>query len=475
METPIYDFVQRYAKSGVSRLHMPGHKGRGALGAEAFDITEIAGADSLYEAEGIIARSERNASALFGTGATFYSTEGSSQCIRAMLFLALSAWRRKTKAAGTGAKRPVVAAARNAHKAFLTAAALLDFDIVWLWPEETEKDGAPEQENAGAPGERTLCRCPVSQEGLRTALAALDSAPAAVYVTSPDYLGGTLDIAALSETAHAFGTLFLVDNAHGAYLHFLPVLSHPMDLGADLCCDSAHKTLPVLTGGAYLHISAAQKELCADAKQALSLFGSTSPSYLILQSLDLANRYLAEGFCGRLGECIAKLEEMRCALRALGWQAEKTDPLKVTIKTSACGYRGQELAEILRGRGVECEFADPDFLVFMFTPENRREDGVRLLSCMRDIPVKAPLRGAGLSYAAPRSVCSVREAVFAPHETVPAVLAAGRVAGIAAVHCPPAVPIVVSGEKIGADMLPAFEYYGIAAVEVLCETPSAGK
>ena len=83
MNTPIYDFVSRYMDSGAARLHVPGHKGVGPLGCEGRDITEVAGADALYEADGIIAESERNASALFGTGATFYSAEGSSLCIRA--------------------------------------------------------------------------------------------------------------------------------------------------------------------------------------------------------------------------------------------------------------------------------------------------------------------------------------------------------------------------------------------------------
>ena len=143
MTTPIVDFVRQYARSGTSRLHMPGHKGQPFLGCEAWDITEIKGADELYEAEGIIARSEANATALFGTACTYYSTEGSSQCIRAMLALALQG------APKTG-KRPVLLAARNAHKALLYAAALLDFDIQWLWP-------APEASGA-------LCSCPVTPE-----------------------------------------------------------------------------------------------------------------------------------------------------------------------------------------------------------------------------------------------------------------------------------------------------------------------
>ena len=88
MNTPVYDFLKEYEKSGIARLHMPGHKGRELLGPESLDITEIRGADSLYEASGIIAESEDNASELFGSLATVYSTEGSTQCVKAMLHLA---------------------------------------------------------------------------------------------------------------------------------------------------------------------------------------------------------------------------------------------------------------------------------------------------------------------------------------------------------------------------------------------------
>ena len=107
---PIVDFVRSYAQSGTARLHMPGHKGQSLLGFEPLDITEIRGADELYAPEGIIAESEANATRLFGTAHSYYSTEGSSQCIRAMLFLAL-------QSAPQNGKRPVLLAARNAHKA----------------------------------------------------------------------------------------------------------------------------------------------------------------------------------------------------------------------------------------------------------------------------------------------------------------------------------------------------------------------
>ena len=131
MKTPIVNFVNAYAEKNMSRMHMPGHKGKGFLGCEKFDITEVSGADSLYEADGIIAESEANATKLFGTGRTVYSTEGSSQCIRAMLHLAVMNWKTFVKAG----ERPLVIAARNVHKAFVYAAALIDFDVDWLWPE----------------------------------------------------------------------------------------------------------------------------------------------------------------------------------------------------------------------------------------------------------------------------------------------------------------------------------------------------
>ncbi len=467
MNTPIYDFVRQYAESKTVRLHMPGHKGIGMLGVEAFDITEISGADSMYEAEGIIAQSEQNASALFDTGATFYSTEGSSQCIRAMLYLALL-HRRERK------QRPVVLAARNAHKAFLMTAALLDFDIVWLWGDaagiKTAKTELCVTEATKSSERNSICSCNVTAEQLRMALTELSEPPVAVYVTSPDYFGGMLDIAALAETAHEGGTLLLVDDAHGAYQHFLPESMHPMKLGADLCCDSAHKTLPVLTGGAYLHISKhAPCELIREARQALALFGSTSPSYLILQSLDLANRYLKEGYRERLTMFIKRLNELKLQLGGLGWKVEASDPLKLTLMASNSGYTGTELAEWLRKEKLECEYADPDFLVLMFTPENSEEDICRLLQCLIKLPVRAALLQVPQCMQPPKVVCSVREAMFAPHEWISVEAAEGRVLAAATVHCPPAIPIVVSGERIGADAIKVMQYYAIEQVCVICE------
>ena len=438
MNTPVADFVQRYAKAGTARLHMPGHKGRCFLGCEPWDITEIHGADALYEAEGILAESEQNAAALFGSQRTCYSTEGSSQCIRAMLYLAVAASGSHT-----------VVAARNVHRAFVSAAALLDLEIRWLWPEES----------------RSLCGCPISPAQLEETLHSLPEPPAAVYLTSPDYLGGMAEIPALAQICHQHGTLLLVDNAHGAYLRFLQPSLHPLDLGADLCCHSAHKTLPVLTGGAYLHLSpTAPAQLAPLAKSALGLFGSTSPSYLTLASLDLCNRYLAEGYPQRLAEAVERLAELRERLTAAGWRVEPSDPLRVTVAAPR-GVTGQELAGQLRRQGAECEYADRDFLVLMATPENTPEELAQAAPALGQCPGEA--NPPQLPLARGERACSIRQAAFAPRETVDAAHSLGRVCGLPTVGCPPAIPIAVSGERITPEALALFAYYGIEQVEVL--------
>ena len=445
MSTPIADFVRHYADSNMSRLHMPGHKGRAFLGCEAYDITEIAGADSLYEADGIIAQSEANAAQLFGSRRTLYSTEGSSQCIRAMLYLLI---------AHSPKPRPLVLAGRNAHKAFLYAAALLDFDVRWLYP---TGDSA------------SICACAVSPDELARELNALDAPPAAVYITSPDYLGNQCDIAALAAVCHSHGVPLAVDNAHGAYLRFLSPSQHPLDLGADTCCDSAHKTLPVLTGGAYLHIAhGAPEGLEACARQAMALFGSTSPSYLTLASLDLGNAYLADGYAQRLSETVCRIDALRDALRQNGWTVSNTDPLKLTVDAAASGMTGAQVAQRLRAGGVECEYADGDDVVLMFTPESEPRDYERVAGALgvndRPLRVRMPLpmlRAEG--------TMRIRDALFSPQETVPAHEALGRVCGAPTVSCPPAIPIAVSGERIGREAIELFERYGVEQIAVVRE------
>ena len=492
MNTPIYDFVTRYNSLRPARFHMPGHKGRGPLGCEELDITEIPGADSLYEADGVIARSEANASALFGCP-TFYSTEGSSHCIRAMLLLAAQATGNRHQASGirhqasgdggcgsfdsaalrSGRQRTErfrVLAARNCHRAFLSAAALLDLDVVWL-----------------PAGDESYLSAAVTPAALDAALG--ETGAGAVYLTCPDYLGFLPDLGPLAEVCHAHGALLLVDNAHGAYLRFLSPSRHPMDLGADLCCDSAHKTLPVLTGGAYLHLSqrfleaTGEKDCVGSGAQcaprdALALFGSTSPSYLILQSLDLANPWL-ETLPEKLSESLPKVEALKTRLTKAGWTLTGNEPLKLTLAldlTGTCGAcppSGIALAAALKQEGIFCEFADPDYVVFMLSPQNSDEELSRLEAALsavgaHSVRPQTTTHLVGAHSVRPQSpACTLRTALLSPAETIPAAESLGRVLARPGVSCPPAVPIRMPGEVIDKDAIKAFARYGIEEVSVL--------
>lgn len=236
-----------------------------------------------------------------------------------------------------------------------------------------------------------------------------------------------------------------------------------MDLGADLCCDSAHKTLPVLTGGAYLHV---QPGFAGDAKQALALFGSTSPSYLIMQSLDLANPYL-ETLQSSMQEFLPLISRIKEQLKGHGYTLCGDESLKITIDASAFGYTGDQLAEILLEKGVISEFHDPDYLVLMCTPENTEEEMMRVCQALCSIERRSSIAGHHPDCKRPEKAMSVREAVFSPTETIPIDAAEGRILAQSTVGCPPAIPIVMSGERIGADAVRLMQYYGIEMCSVV--------
>lgn len=442
MNTPIYDFISAYAASGTLRCHMPGHKG-GTLADELaelcrLDITEISGADSLFEASGIIARSERNMGKLYGSAATVYSAAGSTLGIQAMLALMKQEKRR-------------VFAVRNAHRAFLNAAALLGLDVEWIMPEY--RGGIISGEIIPGTVEKMLKGC---------------KEPSCLYVTSPDYTGKTADIRTLSEICRRYGARLLVDNAHGAHLAFFPENMHPIAQGADLCCDSAHKMLPALTGAAMLHSSREEYD-SERLKQAMSIFASTSPSYPIMASLDLCTRYISEDIRRDIAENFVLLGKLREEFsRELIFAPG--EPFHITIMAAESGFDGIELAELLRMNGCECECADSDVLILLMSPVCREEDyrrlGNALSSAVKKARRKAP-QCTEFSLEAPEKAMSIREAVFAPNEEISVDQAEGRICGAVKVPCPPAIPIAVSGEIISRSCINIFKRYGIHTVNVV--------
>ncbi len=438
MNTPIYDFLEKYAASDTLRCHMPGHKGRGSAPAAALDITEIAGADSLFEADGIIRESECNMSRLYGTADTFYSAAGSTLCIQAML------------AAMKYEGRKVIAV-RNVHRAFLNAAALLDLDVEWIMPDYT--DG--------------ILSGNISVNDVEDKLRSTENA--CVYLTSPDYTGRMADITGISAICRKYKAPLLVDNAHGAHLHFLPKSHHPIALGADICCDSAHKMLPALTGAAMLHTSS--ERYAKILRQCMSMFASTSPSYLIMASLDLCCKYISEQIRDDISANLRYIKDFRKSF-ADRLIFTEGDPFHITIKAAESGLDGNSLAEMLRRYGAECEYADSSLVILLMSPMNTSHDYAQLHTALEnalcDAKTSAPVREY-FSLPLPEKAMSIRQAAFAPCEEIPVEEAEGRVCASVKVPCPPAVPIAASGEVIDRACIETFKRYGISTVLAVAE------
>ncbi|MBE6861371.1 MAG: aminotransferase class I/II-fold pyridoxal phosphate-dependent enzyme [Ruminococcus sp.] len=442
MSTPVYDFLEKYAQSGMLRCHMPGHKGvcpSERIPRELFslDITEICGADSLFEAEGIIAESERNMSRLYNTAATVYSAAGSTLCIQAMLALMKQENRR-------------VFAVRNVHRAFLNAAALLGIDVAWIMPRYNGGILSGEIDIDAVEG--ALLQC---------------AEPACLYVTSPDYTGKTADIKALADICHRYDARLLIDNAHGGHLAFFEESMHPMALGADLCCDSAHKMLPALTCAALLHTSC--PEYADRLKPCMSIFASTSPSYLIMASLDLCTEYIEKHIRSDISrnlECITDFKEYF----ADRFEFADGEPFHITIKSAESGFDGDELAQRLRANGAECEYSDSSLVILLMSPMNKREDyEVLRIALEKTLPQcrRKALVSDSFNMPLPPKAMGIREAVFSPSEEIPVEKALGRVCGAVKVPCPPAVPIAASGEIITQECINIFKRYGISTVNVV--------
>lgn len=442
MKTPIVSFLKSYQEKSPVRMHMPGHKGAGILGFEGMDLTEIYGADELFAAEGIIKESEQNASSLFGCP-TYYSTQGSTLCIQTMCTILCQ----DAKSKG---KKPKILAGRNAHRSFIHAAALLDFEIEWIY------------------GNSDYLSCKIHAEDLEKAI--IESLPTAVYLTNPDYLGNLLDIKSLASVCKKHNVLLAIDNAHGAYLRFLEPSLHPIDLGADLCCDSAHKTLPVLTGGAYLHLSESLNQVWKnDVKHFMEYFSSTSPSYLIMASLDAANEVLDTTFRNSLSECVRSVASLKNTLVQHGYTILSGEPMKITISTKEFGYTGNEIANLLMECDIYPEFYDSDYIVLMPSPYNTKDDLKRLETCLCGIERKPLLINKPPKLEQSKKAMNVRQALFSSSITLDVSKSLGQVCSSVTVSCPPAILPVIPGEVISESSIEVMKYYGIETVRVVKE------
>ncbi len=436
----LYQALLEYQKKEYAPFHTPGHAGR-ALPSWIFslDFTELPDTDSLYEASGPILQAEQAAARLFGVPRTLISAGGCTLCIQAMLRLA----------APNGGK---IVSGRVIHRSAVNTMALLGLEPVWVYP---RGDAGP-----GLPGR-------IYPEDVEAALIQTQDARA-VYLTSPDYYGVIADIPSIARVCKKYNVPLLVDNAHGAHLKFLSKDIHPISLGASMTACSAHKTLPVLTGGAWLNI--ADERFVQGAKEAMALFGSTSPSYLVMASLDWAREWLeshAADAYPQLEQRVARIREM-AQRRGILMPHGMCDPTRISLDMASIGLSGEQGAALLRQHGVEPEYADQAYLVLIATPFHTKEDFARVEEAIRALPCGKPIEHEGLlPPCRPQTVVPPRQAVLGPSEEIPLAKAAGRIAAQAACPCPPGVPVIMPGEKITSEAIKFLIRYGFFSAKVL--------
>lgn len=441
MKKTLYEKLVNYKNLGRSSFHTPGHKNTyGVLPKNLMDVdlTELPETDSLYEASGIIDEAEKKASKLFKAKRTLFSAGGCTLCIQTMIRLA----------APHGGKAIV---SRMLHKSAVNVMALLRVEPIWVLPKKSERDDSAFRVDAGEIEQKL-------SENRNVKF---------VYITSPDYYGVISDVRAISEVCKKYNVPLLVDNAHGSHLKFFEESLHPLDLGADMTADSAHKTLPVLTGGAFLHIN--NEKFIADAKSAMGLFGSTSPFYPTMASLDLARNWLE--LYGR--EEFIKLKKLVKVIKDLAEQkgikqpSGLCDPVRICLNTASIGLTGDEFAGYLRKNGIEPEFADYSNVVLIPTPMNTDEDFQRLEMAINRVESgHSKIREKRL-FNIPKIAVPIHEAIFLEHYKIKVKDSKGKISAQTVCPCPPGIPILVPGEIISETEMEILLRYGISELNVL--------
>lgn len=417
LEAPFYDTLRRFADEKPLRMHMPGHKGIGLpvpelKGYAALDFTETSRTGNLYEADGLIDHAEQLWADYWGSRHCLFLTGGSTQGLHAALRLA----------AGSG---ETVLMDRVSHRSLHTGMALLDLRPVWL--------DRPWLDQGGVFG-------PVSPQ---TVEAMLEAEPQCktVCVTSPTYYGVCSDIKAIAQVCHAHGARLVVDGAHGAHL-FLFYRDNPYQ-DADLVVVSTHKTLPAPGQTALLFANGFTMD---ELRESSMLFATSSPSYPMMAALDRLRTWLAcggEERCFLTAGAVLQLREKYPCLREEG---AVLDPMRLTLLTED----GQALAMELEAMGVYPELADRNHVVLILTGADGEEQVDRLDATLTalNLGYQAPPIPERLLPPPPETVCTPREAVFGPRETLPLPKAVGRVSAGQIAPYPPGVPVVAPGERI---------------------------
>lgn len=456
--TPIYTALQQHAGKDFLRLHMPGHVGKGIKQEALFrlttlDLTEIPGLDDLHLPAGVIKESQELLAQAFGAGKSYYLVNGATSGIHT-LFLALNQ------------EGEEVLLPRNAHRSFYGGLVLSGATPVYI-PVQVES----ELGIALAVTAEDVNRLLISNPDVNN-----------VFISSPSYYGTSCDIAGIAGITSTHNKLLLVDEAHGAHFAFSPLYPRPaLESGADGVVNGLHKTLPVLNQGACLHLSPRLADDAGIAKT-LSLLTTTSPSYPILASMELARQFM-EGNGERLLEKSYRLSReyrqkinaitgLSCCEQELQTVTGVTglDPLKILVSVRGSALNGYQFAALLRDKyGIQVELDNPNFILAMFSIFHDRNDWEKFYQALQAIAGAYPGRGGWSKVELPPippMLLTPRQAFRASYHKVPVKDALNRVAAEMIAVYPPGIPCILPGELINQEILDYIIYLGKSEVRI---------
>ncbi|MEE0097215.1 MAG: aminotransferase class V-fold PLP-dependent enzyme [Oscillospiraceae bacterium] len=430
MTAPLYDSLTAFSATNPLRMHMPGHKGIGSglfSAIAQIDFTEIAPTGNLYTGEGPIAEAEHLCAAYAGAKEALFYTCGSTQGIHTMLL----------EAVGAGGH---LILERGCHKSVYYAMALLDITPHYIY--------APSLPDSSLSG-------PITPEIISNAIEMFPTA-SAVFLTSPTYYGIITDLTQISAVCHRHGLSLLVDQAHGAHFPALGLPSAPQQ-GADLSVVSTHKTWPALGSSSILYIGSDRFDKL-HVKQSSTIFGTTSPSYPIMASIDYAREQLEQrdGILYRTSANLvhALRDRINCETpfhALVPTDGAMLDPCRLTIDVGCAGLSGYEADTLLQNENIYVEMADERYLVLILTCRdqeaqfNRLWNGITTLSshcCALNEHRPLPLPPA------PVQKLTIRQALFGRQNYIPLKDAAGQISGCILAPYPPGIPILAPGEEI---------------------------
>lgn len=446
--TPLFDALQTYQDEQIVPLHVPGHKqGRGLPELKeywgdrvfAFDLSAMDSLDYYNNPTGVIREAEELLAEAFGAERAFFLVNGTTSGVQGMI---LSACKPGSK----------LILPRNAHKSIVGGLILSGAFPVYIQPAYHDRLGI-------AMG--------VTPERVQAAIEANPDAKA-VFVINPTYYGAASDLKAIVKLAHDNGMYALVDEAHGAHMCFHPEFPlSSMAAGADLSAVSLHKT-----GGSLTQSSALLMGAHMDGglvKQALELTSTSSASYLLLCSLDMARKQLATRGRELLEETLRLArwarEEINQieGLYAFGKELTGTpwcfnfDETKLGICVARLGYTGYEMeAKLRREYGIQIEMADLNNILAILSIGDSRETLRSLIGALRDIAGNAKIRdipSKPILPVPPEIVVAPREAFYAEKKTVRLEKSVGEIAGEIIMAYPPGIPVIGIGERISKEVV----------------------